>query len=336
MSLRVLILLAVTITIATAIGCIALVQAIRRAPLPRQGRKGRKAADMVPQGGGVAVIPVLCLGWFACVVLGLAPVGTCAGILAMLGLAAVSLQDMRVGVAPLYRYTAQTVAVVLGLTFLPGAGHVFHSRLPVTVDLMLATALWIGAMQATPWNDRREGLSAISLMMMGIGTAAVAFLAGDRDSGAVGLGIVAAAVAIGYLPWAWPPSRLLLGTVGTIPLGYAMAWLLLSLAGTGRWAAALILSGQVLGRLVWAARKRVAADSAAPLAQPPPSRRQAKAKPKPPGAGLAQITLAEASLVGLACLSTAWPWPALLAAAIVVIKLTRSLAGLSGLGFRWI
>jgi hypothetical protein len=49
---------------------------------------------------------------------------------------------------------------------------------------------------------------------------------------------------------------------------------------------------------------------------------------------MATIVAAETMLVGLACLATYWPWPALLGAAVVVVKLTRSVAGLSGLGFR--
>ncbi len=336
MTLRIFIFVVVVIMTATAMACFAVVEATRRTPLPRQGRRSKKVADMVPQGGGIAIIPVLSIGWITCILLGVAPACAGAATLGIAGLAAVSLQDMRVGVAPLYLYTSQTIAVVLGLTFLPGAGHVFHSWLPVTLDLMVTTALWIGMMQAMPWNDRREGLSAISLLVIGIGTAAVAFLGGDQDSGALGLGVVLAAVAIGYLPWAWPPSRLLLGTVGTIPLGYAMAWLLASLAGTGQWAAALILPGHLLGRLIWSARDRIASGRGLPHASAPTPRRPSKPKPTPPGEGLAKIMIADAVLIGLACLSTIWPWPALLAASLVVLKLTRSLTGLSGLGFRWI
>jgi UDP-N-acetylmuramyl pentapeptide phosphotransferase/UDP-N-acetylglucosamine-1-phosphate transferase len=327
---RVLILLIVVIAAATALSCLAVVRAIRRAPPPRQGRKRKKSSDLVPQGAGIAVVPVLGTGWLCCVALGVAPAGTIAAILAIAGLAMLSLEDMRVGVAPLYLYTAQAIAVVLGLTFLPGAGHVFHSRLPVTIDLILTTAIWIGAMQALPWHDRREGLSAVSLVMIGTGAAAVAFLGGDRCSGALGLGLVLAAVAVGYLPWAWPPSRVLLGTVGTIPLGFAAAWLLLSLAGTGHEAAALILPGQLIGQLILVTQTRFARESA----PSPQSRRHSRTKTASRLPEMTQIILADIALLGLACLSTAWPLPAMAAAALVVLKVTRSLAGLSGLGFR--
>ena len=335
MTATILFLSMLGVALLSALASAGVLRAIRRNPPPRQGRTRKKAVDLIPQGGGLAVIPVLTAAWLICVVLGVAPPGISIAALAIAGLAALALQDMRVGVPPLYRYTAQAIAVVLGLIFLPGSGRIFHGLLPVTLDLIVTTVIWMGAMQAIPWSDRREGLSAVWLSTIGIGSAAVALLSGDRDSGALAPGIAAAAVAMGYLPWAWPPSRLLLGRVGTIPLGYAMAWLLLTLAGRGHWAAALILSGHLLGRLLWVARDRLLARGGSP--QPKPARtRPPKPKPARPGTSLLHIIVAETALVGLAGVATFWPWPALLGAVLVVLRLTRSLAGLSGLGFRGI
>ena len=332
MTFPILVVLPFLVALASALASFAVLRAIRRNPPPRQGRSRKKAADLVPQGGGLAVVPVLSAAWLICTMLGVAPSGAGIAALAIAGLAALSLQDMRIGLPPLYRYTAQAIAVVVGLIFLPGSGHVFHGLLPVTLDLIVSTVIWMGAMRAIPWSDREEGLTAFWLIATGIGAAAVTFLAGDRDSGVLALGIAAAAVAIGYLPWAWPPSRLLLGPVGTIPLGSALAWLVLSLAGRGHWAAALILASQPLGRLIWAGRASLIARRASqqpPAVRPPRS----KQKPETPVARLTAIALAEGGLIGLACLSTVWPWPALVGAVLVVVRLTRSLAGLSGLGF---
>src|SRR3546814_3030868 len=41
--------------------------------------------------------------------------------------------------------------------------------------------------------------------------------------------------------WNWAPSRLFLGDVGSVPLGYLLGWLLLAAAAGGEWAAAVIL-----------------------------------------------------------------------------------------------
>lgn len=335
MALRFLIALALLVPIATAIASFAVHRAIRRNPPPRHGRGRRKPDDLVPRGGGLAVIPVLAAAWLIGAGLGIAPAGSAVAALAMAGLAMLAVQDMRVGISPLYHYTAQAIAVVLGLIFLPGSGHVFQGLLPVTLDLVFTTVIWMGAMQAIPSSDRRDGLVTVWLISVGLGAAAVAFLTGDRDSGALSLGIAVAGVGLGYLSWAWPPAQLLLGTVGTIPLGYALAWLLLSSAGRGHWAASLILSAHLLGNLSSAARARFRARdiSAQPL---PPRPRRGKSQTPDPASILRRVALGEALMVALAALSTLSPWPALLAAGMAVFRLRRSFVGSSGLGFRGI
>jgi UDP-N-acetylmuramyl pentapeptide phosphotransferase/UDP-N-acetylglucosamine-1-phosphate transferase len=55
------------------------------------------------------------------------------------------------------------------------------------------------------------------------------------------LGMAVAGTALGFLVWNWYPARLFLGDVGSVPLGFALGWLLLQAAVAGYWAAALIL-----------------------------------------------------------------------------------------------
>jgi len=55
------------------------------------------------------------------------------------------------------------------------------------------------------------------------------------------LGLTLAAAALGFLVWNWPPAKIFLGDVGSVPLGFLLGWLLLKLAAGGDWAAALIL-----------------------------------------------------------------------------------------------
>ena len=50
-----------------------------------------------------------------------------------------------------------------------------------------------------------------------------------------------AAAAVGFLWWNWHPAKIFLGDVGSVPLGFLVGWLLLTLAAHGQWAAALIL-----------------------------------------------------------------------------------------------
>ena len=331
MTFRFFVLFVCLIILTSALASAWVTWAMRRAR-PAQSRRGRKKAqEWVPEGGGLVVIPPMSLGWLVCAILGVAPSGASVAAAAMIGLAAISVRDMRVGIPALYRYTAQAIAVVVGLIFLPGAGQVFQGWLLVTIDLILATLLWIGAMRVMPWCDRMEGTTAIRATSIGLGSALVAMLSADPGSGALGLGVCTASVALGYLPWAWPPSRLRLGKVGTIPLGYGLAWLLLGLAGRGHWASALILASPYLGDVAWALRRRFAPAHESP--RPADPRQKPPKGPSPLGV-LKRRLAADAILVALAGLGAIWPWPALLAAIVVVARLMRSLAGLSGLGFR--
>lgn len=50
-----------------------------------------------------------------------------------------------------------------------------------------------------------------------------------------------AAVAAGFLIWNWHPARIFMGDVGSVTLGFVLAWLLLRTAGEGEWAPAVIL-----------------------------------------------------------------------------------------------
>ena len=58
--------------------------------------------------------------------------------------------------------------------------------------------------------------------------------------------LVIAAAAIGFLCWNWEPARVFLGDVGSVPMGYLLGVLLLVLAASGFWAAALILPAYYL------------------------------------------------------------------------------------------
>jgi len=60
------------------------------------------------------------------------------------------------------------------------------------------------------------------------------------------LSLVMVGVALGFLVWNWHPAKIFLGDSGSVPLGYLLGWLLLSAAGHGHWAAALILPAYYL------------------------------------------------------------------------------------------
>ena len=81
------------------------------------------------------------------------------------------------------------------------------------------------------------GTEAVSI---GVGLCLM-FVAGVWPIEAGLYALIIAAAALGFLQWNWPPARIFLGDVGSIPLGYLIGWLLLGAAAQGLWPAALLL-----------------------------------------------------------------------------------------------
>jgi UDP-N-acetylmuramyl pentapeptide phosphotransferase/UDP-N-acetylglucosamine-1-phosphate transferase len=196
-----------------------------------------------PRGAGLAVIPVILIAWSVLGVLGIVPEGwrILGVVVAALGLAVVSWRDDRGGLPVLLRLGAQFLAIGLGLFCLPGAGSLFQGLLPAWLDLLATALVWAWFVNLFNFMDGIDGISGTQAIVIGLGVAAVTFVAEDQQFGGLYLGIALAAAALGFLPWNWQPAKLFLGDVGSVPLGFLTGWLLLALAGRGHWAPAVIL-----------------------------------------------------------------------------------------------
>ncbi len=212
----------------------------RRAILDHPIARSSHAAA-TPRGGGLALVPILIAVWGAgaLVLPGAAP--EVAAILALTALlAALSwLDDLR-GLAIAVRLVAQVAAVALGLWALPAEGLVFQGLLPPLLDALAAGLLWLWFLNLFNFMDGIDGLAGVETVAIGMGLCLAALVAGWRLDAAL-YGLAAAAAALGFLHWNWPPARLFLGDVGSVPLGFALGWLLLWAAVEGLWATALIL-----------------------------------------------------------------------------------------------
>ena len=89
--------------------------------------------------------------------------------------------------------------------------------------------------------DGIDGITGVETAALGLGTALILALAGVTDDGTAILALSVGAAGAAFLAWNWHPSKLILGDVGSVPLGYVLGWLLLHLAARGLWAPALIL-----------------------------------------------------------------------------------------------
>jgi UDP-N-acetylmuramyl pentapeptide phosphotransferase/UDP-N-acetylglucosamine-1-phosphate transferase len=208
-----------------------------------------------PRGGGLAVIAVVLTAWIIAAVTGgqaaaafwLGIAG--AGLLALISWA----DDLKSRPASL-RFGVQVAAVVLGLWGLDPA-PVFQGLLPLPLDRALTALLWLWFINLFNFMDGIDGIAAVETVTISAGLALMAggvlhFPLGAFDAA------VPAAAALGFLFWNWAPSRIFLGDVGSVPLGYLLGWLLVITAASGFWEAALILPLYYLADATWTLLRR--------------------------------------------------------------------------------
>ncbi|MBB4264611.1 MraY family glycosyltransferase [Roseospira visakhapatnamensis] len=275
-----------------------------------------------PRGGGLAVMAVAVplLAWDAAT----RPATMGGGlpwalILGGVGLAVVSWWDDLRNLPARARLLAHVMACVAGLLLLPLPGPVFQGWLPGVLDPLAAVLAWAWFVNLVNFMDGIDGITGVETVTVGLALALLATVPAVGGLPVAAPLILAGAMA-GFLVWNWHPARLFLGDVGSVPLGYLLGGLLVMLAASGAWAAALIAPAYYWGDatltlLVRAARRR-------PLAQA--HREHAYQRAVQAGLSHARVSTVIATvnavLVGLALASALWtPWPPLAAAAVLVL-----------------
>lgn len=187
-----------------------------------------------PRGGGLGII-------FAAVCFLMVVDAPGDLIWGVLILAAVSFYDDLGHLPPRDRLAAQVVVVAWMLaTQLPEAalsGFAYHE---VVLLVGLAGLAWLWFINLFNFMDGSDGLAGSEAVCISAGLlalAAVVPLPPDVQNGA----LVVLGSALGFIVWNWHPARIFMGDVGSIPLGFLLGFLLLSLAVGGYPAAALIL-----------------------------------------------------------------------------------------------
>jgi UDP-N-acetylmuramyl pentapeptide phosphotransferase/UDP-N-acetylglucosamine-1-phosphate transferase len=271
-----------------------------------------------PRGGGLALVPVLGFTWIVLAALGLAPLTTLPIVAAAVALAMLCWRDDRGGLPVLQRFGAQLVAIIFGLFFLRGAGHIFQGLLPPLLDYAVTALLWLWFVNLYNFMDGIDGITGGQTAAIGFGAALVAFASADPNSGALPLGLALGASALGFLAWNWAPAKLFLGDVGSVPLGYLAGWLLLSMAGDGRWAPALILPLYYLADATITLLRRAGRFERIWRAHREHFYQRAVQAGLGHGGVVLRVMGANLLLIGLAVLALDWPWPATILAVVVV------------------
>ena len=200
------------------------------------------------------------------------------------------------------------------------SGPVFQGWLPVPLDKAAAILLWMWFINLFNFMDGIDGISGIEAGFIAGGIALVAWIApASAQNPALGIAIVAA--AIGFLAWNWHPAKIFLGDVGSVPLGFLLGWLLLSLAAAGLWAPALILPLYYLADATITLVRRGIRGERVWQAHREHFYQKAVQGGRSHAAVSTAIGVANLALAGLAVLALTWPWPGLAAAAAVVALL---------------
>mgnify|MGYP002011153046 CR=1 FL=1 len=193
-----------------------------------------------PEGGGLLVLATLIPIWF---LLADRPMGHILLPAAVLGV--ISWLDDTRGLSPLVRFPAHIVAVCVALWFEPTFILPLEKFLPEPLAYAVIAFVWVWFINLFNFMDGIDGITGTETVSIGVGVAMVVALHGfAADFGAIG--IATAAVACGFLIWNRPPSKVFLGDVGSVPLGFLLAWLLFSLAAAGPWIVAIILPAYYL------------------------------------------------------------------------------------------
>lgn len=295
----------------------------RRAILDRPVERSAHSVP-VPRGGGLAVVPVIVVAWLALALAGVTPAGSAAiaGLAAALALLS-WFDDLR-GLPIGLRLAAHLVAAAAGLAFLPGAGAVFQGVLPPALDYAAAALLWVWFVNLFNFMDGIDGITGVETAALGIGAALVAPSAGMAGGSAV-LALSLAAAALAFLCWNWHPAQIFLGDVGSVALGYLLGWLLLSLAGQGLWAPALILPLYYLADATLTLAWRLLRRERFWQAHRQHFYQRALGADGDHGAVAGLVLAGDVLLMLLALLALTRPWPAVALAGIVVVALLAAL-----------
>lgn len=199
----------------------------------------------VPRGGGWAIM------WVVLPVLGIAGVvfGQSVEIAALLSgtaaLMAISWMDDRYELPAFLRFAVHGAAVAVGLLALPQTDLVWQGILPWWADRAATLLLWLWFINLYNFMDGIDGLAGSETILIGTGLALVSVAVGGPNLSGVA-GAALAGSAAGFLTHNWRPARMFMGDVGSIPLGYILGFLLISLSMRGHWVAAAILPAYYL------------------------------------------------------------------------------------------
>jgi UDP-N-acetylmuramyl pentapeptide phosphotransferase/UDP-N-acetylglucosamine-1-phosphate transferase len=195
-----------------------------------------------PQGGGIAVIAATVGVVVACVLFGVPGLGGQALWLVLAATVFIALvgaiDDIR-PIAVMPRLILQVAGVAIVLAALPDELRI-APLLPYWLERALLGLAMLWLINLTNFMDGIDWMTVAEVVPLTSGLVLFGLMGAlPRDAMIVALALCGA--MIGFAPVNRPVARLFLGDVGSLPIGLLLGWLLVVLAGTGHFAAALLL-----------------------------------------------------------------------------------------------
>lgn len=185
-----------------------------------------------PHGGGLGVmVTVVCFQ----VVIG-SPLLLILGSLLLMG---ISFWDDVKNLPPSWRLLVQFVIVALVLVN-DYEGKVFPDFIPHWLELPILAVAWVWFINLFNFMDGSDGLAASETISICTGLFILSWSVSLPHDAFLNCVILTGSL-LGFAVWNWHPAKIFLGDAGSVPLGFLLGFMLISLAGHGYWQAALIL-----------------------------------------------------------------------------------------------
>lgn len=288
--------------------------------LPNQRSSHHRAT---PRGGGIAVIAGIVAGGIVLVLAGTPmPTGVFVVAPAALFLALISWIDDVRGLPAVVRFAAHALCVGVSLYLLGTPAPSLLGALPEPAQFVLMALAWLWFLNLYNFMDGIDGITGIETLTITLGVAAVLAVAlGSHPL--IPLALIAAAAMPGFLIWNWPPAKIFMGDVGSVPLGFLLGWMLIVTAHEGFPIPALLIPAYYLGDATLTLIRRAARGEKIWQAHREHAYQKAVHNGMTHGAVSARVGALGAVLTGLAVLSLHYPVAAALAAVVIVAAAIR-------------
>jgi UDP-N-acetylmuramyl pentapeptide phosphotransferase/UDP-N-acetylglucosamine-1-phosphate transferase len=207
-------------------------------------RPNARSSHTVPtrQGGGIAVIGATIIVSVGMLYSASAETGTIPLAIVFVAVVLIGIVGIIADIHPDYvvpRFVLQAIAVALMIYSLPDETRV-APFLPWWIEraLLLFGSLWF--VNLVNFMDGLDWMTVAEVVPVSAALAAIGLIEA-LPPWAIVVSLALCGAMIGFAFFNRPVARLFLGDVGSLPIGLMLAWLLILIAGTGDWVAAVLL-----------------------------------------------------------------------------------------------